>query len=65
MKWAVVYIAALVTANILVAVFGPKVSVINAFLLIGLDLSLRDKLHDLWRGDRLVSKMGEIGRAHV
>ena len=60
MKWAVVYIAALVTANILVAVFGPKVSVINAFLLIGLDLSLRDKLHDLWRCDRLIAKMGGL-----
>lgn len=45
----VAYMAAITTANLLVAEFGPAISVLNAFLLIGLDLSLRDYLHDLWR----------------
>jgi len=51
------YISALVLANLSVAHFGPWVSPINAFLLIGLDLALRDKLHDLWNGSMLWPKM--------
>jgi hypothetical protein len=35
----------MVLANLSVAAFGPSVSPINAFLLIGLDLALRDWLH--------------------
>lgn len=41
-----VYIAAMVTANLLVWWLGPWFSPINAFLLIGLDLTLRDVMHD-------------------
>lgn len=40
-----VYIAAMVTANLLVWWLGPWFSPINAFLLIGLDLTLRDVMH--------------------
>jgi len=58
--YAVVYIAALVAANLLVAWLGPWFSLINAFILIGLDLSLRDKLHDLWDGENLPMKMGGL-----
>jgi uncharacterized PurR-regulated membrane protein YhhQ (DUF165 family) len=58
--YAVVYIAALVAANLLVAWFGPWFSLVNAFVLIGLDLSLRDKLHDLWDGENLPIKMGGL-----
>lgn len=47
---ALIYVAAIVAANLLVAHFGPWFSPINSFLLIGLDLSLRDKLHDKWDG---------------
>ncbi len=36
----------MVTANLLVWWLGPWFSPINAFLLIGLDLTLRDVLHD-------------------
>ena len=43
-----IYICSLVLANLSVSYFGPWVSPINAFLLIGLDLSLRDKLHEKW-----------------
>ena len=46
------YIASIVTANLLVAHYGPSVTVINAFALIGLDLVLRDYLHDAWRSSR-------------
>jgi uncharacterized PurR-regulated membrane protein YhhQ (DUF165 family) len=41
----VAYAVAMVAANLLVATFGPAISPINAFLLIGLDLTLRDWLH--------------------
>lgn len=54
------YIVALVAANLLVATFGPAFSIVNAFLLIGLDLSLRDKLHEQWQGENLVMKMGGL-----
>ena len=55
----IIYISALVLANLSVAAFGPWVSPINAFLLIGLDLSLRDKLHERWK-DRLWLRMGTL-----
>jgi uncharacterized PurR-regulated membrane protein YhhQ (DUF165 family) len=55
----VAYIAAITTANLLVAEFGPAISVLNAFLLIGLDLSLRDYLHDVWSNHR-VFKLGAM-----
>mgnify|MGYP003352540858 CR=1 FL=1 len=51
MIYSVFYVLALVIANLTVAVFGPWFSVINSFLLIGLDLTLRDKLHDKWNGN--------------
>ena len=41
-----IYIAAITVANLLVWWLGPWWSTFNSFLLIGLDLSLRDKLHD-------------------
>lgn len=49
--YSLLFVIALVTANISIAIFGPWVSPINAFLLIGLDLSIRDKLHDQWNGN--------------
>lgn len=51
MIYPVIYIAALVSANLLVAFIGPWFSVVNSFVLIGLDLTLRDKLHDKWDGN--------------
>ena len=41
-----VYVAAMVVANLLVWWLGPWFSPINAFLLIGLDLTLRDVIHE-------------------
>jgi queuosine precursor transporter len=52
------YFAAIVGANLSVAHFGPWISPLNSFLLIGLDLALRDRLHDDWRGRGLWPRMG-------
>ena len=41
----IIYAVAMTLANLLVATFGPSISPINAFFLIGLDLTLRDWLH--------------------
>ena len=41
----VIYAAAMTLANLSVAAFGPAISPVNAFVLIGLDLALRDWLH--------------------
>lgn len=41
----IVYAIAMTIANLLVVAFGPAVTPINAFVLIGLDLALRDWLH--------------------
>ena len=60
MIYSGIYVAALVVANLLVAWFGPWFSAINAFVLIGLDLSLRDKLHEQWQNDKLILKMGVL-----
>lgn len=40
-----IYAAAMTLANLSIAAFGPSVTPINAFILIGLDLALRDWLH--------------------
>lgn len=51
------YLCAIVAANLLVARFGPTISIINAFLFIGLDLKTRDNLHDSWQYRGLWWKM--------
>ena len=50
------YAAAMTLANLSVATFGPAISPINAFFLIGLDLALRDWLHVRLR----VGQMGAL-----
>lgn len=57
---ALVYLAAIVLANLSVATFGPSVTIINAFWLIGLDLTLRDRLHERWQDDGLRWKMAGL-----
>ena len=42
------YLAAIVAANLTVSAFGPTWSIVNALLFVGLDLTTRDKLHDAW-----------------
>lgn len=48
---------AIVLANLTATWFGPSVTIINAFLFIGLDLTARDGLHDYWRDKGLLWKM--------
>jgi uncharacterized PurR-regulated membrane protein YhhQ (DUF165 family) len=46
MKTAIaIYALAMTAANLSISHFGPWVSLINSFLFIGLDLALRDLLH--------------------
>ena len=59
MIYSVIFITSLVMANLLVALFGPWFSLVNSFFLIGLDLSIRDKLHDSWQ-THLPLKMGAL-----
>lgn len=57
------YAAAMTVANLTIAAFGPWVSPINAFLLIGLDLALRDWLHvrlKLWQMGMLIAFTGGL-----
>jgi len=58
--YSIIFVLALVFANLLVAWLGPWFSIINAFVLIGLDLSIRDKLHESWKNDKLAIKMGAL-----
>lgn len=52
-----IFLISIVTANLLTNAYGPTVAVINAFFLIGLDLTLRDRLHEQWSGKNLRVKM--------
>lgn len=57
------YAAAMTIANLSVAAFGPWVSPINAFFLIGLDLALRDWLHvrlKPWQMGALIAVTGAL-----
>lgn len=52
-----IYLAAIVAANLLALALGPAASVVIAFVFIGLDLTLRDELHTRWAGRGLVWRM--------
>ena len=53
----IIFLLAIVAANLSVAHFGPASTPFNAFILIGLDLSLRDHIHEKWHGKNLGLKM--------
>lgn len=53
----ILYLSAIVIANLLVAQFGPAVTIVNAFLFIGLDITARDALHERWQRRQLWLKM--------
>lgn len=58
-----IYAVAMTVANLTVAAFGPWVSPINAFFLIGLDLALRDWLHvrlRTWQMGALIAGTGVL-----
>jgi uncharacterized PurR-regulated membrane protein YhhQ (DUF165 family) len=57
------YAAAMVAANLLVVAFGPAITPLNAFFLIGLDLALRDWLHVRmrpWQMGALIAATGGL-----
>lgn len=62
MKYILLYLGAIVIANITISALGPAIgpwaSIVTAFLFIGLDLTSRDKLHELWHGNKFALKMG-------
>ena len=60
MIYVIMYLVAIILANLTVATFGPNMVIINAFLFIGLDLTARDRLHDTWRGNNLLPKMAAL-----
>jgi len=56
-----IYAAAMTLANLSVAAFGPAITPVNAFFLIGLDLALRDWLHvrlKAWQMGTLILSTG-------
>lgn len=58
-----IYAAAMTLANLSIAQFGPWVSPINAFVLIGLDLAMRDWLHTrlkMWQMGSLIVGTGML-----
>lgn len=58
--YVLIYITAVAAANLSVAHFGPVSTPFNAFLLIGLDLAIRDRLHLDWRGRALWARMAGL-----
>lgn len=57
MLYVILYLSAIILANLSSNYFGANASIINAFLFIGLDLTSRDKLHDVWHRNGLIWKM--------
>lgn len=57
MRLVGLYLLAVVLANLSAATWGPAVTVLNAFLFIGLDLTSRDALHERWLHRGLWMKM--------
>ena len=59
-SYVLMYLGAIVVANLLTAWLGPLMTMINAFLFIGLDLRVRDNLHDAWYRRGLWWKMAAL-----
>ena len=53
----VLYLVAIVLANLSVTYFGAVASIYNALILIAFDLTARDGLHELWKNNNLWLKM--------
>lgn len=55
------YLLAIVLANLTATWWGPQWTIINALLFIGLDLTARDGLHELWgKGWGLTLRLGGL-----
>ena len=58
---AFLYVGAMLLANLLVSKFGPAISPVLAFFLIGFDLSMRDWLHVRLRAWQMIGLIGVAG----
>lgn len=54
------YLLSIVAANLLISKLGAGWTPVVGFFAIGLDLTLRDKLHEKWSGRRLLLKMAAL-----
>lgn len=62
MKLAIiVYLLSMTAANLLVSKFGPAISPVLAFFLIGMDLALRDWLHVRLRAVQMLALIAASG----
>lgn len=62
MKLAIiVYLLSMTAANLLVSKFGPAISPVLAFFLIGMDLALRDWLHVRLRAIQMLTLIAASG----
>ena len=52
-----IHLAAIVVANLTISHFGPSATMYVAFIFIGLDMLMRDRLHEQWHGKGLWIKM--------
>lgn len=57
MIYVYMYLVAAVAANTAIAYFGPRALVVSAALFIGLNMTVRDKLHDRWQDNLLWLRM--------
>jgi hypothetical protein len=57
MYYVLIYLVAITFANLGAYLFGPWITPITSLVFIGIDLSIRDKLHDVWSSNRLWFKM--------
>ena len=46
-------------SNLIISTLGPNWSIVTAFVFIGLDLTSRDALHEVWKKFRII-KMGAL-----
>jgi hypothetical protein len=60
MGYVLMYLVAIVAANLTVAMWGPSMTIVNAFVFVAFDLVARDKLHDAWHGNGLLWKMAAL-----
>ena len=54
------YLGAIVVANLLVATFGPAITIPDALIFVAFDLTARDRLHDAWHHDHLWLRMAAL-----
>jgi queuosine precursor transporter len=57
MIYVCLYLGAIVAANQIITLLGPSAAIVTAFVFIGLDLTVRDYLHESWQNRGLTWKM--------